>query len=145
MGILSLNRKLRLLNPLLLRMVEETLTLLETEIITLNQQQLTKGEKSDGTFTGEYRETTISRKMLEGRFLTGDKISLLDRGDFWAGFLVKADNGKLIFDSTDAKTEMLISIYSEKLFGLTSESKTELAKLAKPILYEKITNFLNKA
>ena len=82
---------------------------------------------------------------MGGRFLTGDYISLLDTGAFWSSFFISATGGKLMFDATDSKTQMLVQEYGGQIFGLTDKSKITLAELARPIMYEKITNFLRQA
>jgi len=126
-------------------MVEETLNQLSDEIITLNQQQLVEGTKADGTKTRQYSMVTKSLKSMGGRFLTGDYISLLDTGAFWSSFFISATGGKLMFDATDSKTQMLVQEYGGQVFGLTDKSNITLAELARPIMYEKIINFLRQA
>ena len=144
MGVLSLKRKLGRLLPVLPTLVEETLNQLAPEIVKLNQEQLAEGQRSDGSKMPLYKPITKQRKQEEGRTLTGDRISLIDKGDFWKSFFVKAENGKLLFDATDRKTEELIKTYGELVFGLSGIQKEALAELAKPILYEKILKYLRQ-
>lgn len=143
MGVLSFKRKLGRLLPVLPILVEETLNQLQEEIVKLNQEQLEIGQRSDGSKMPLYKPVTKQRKLEKGSILTGDRISLIDKGDFWNSFFVKAENGKLIFGATDWKTEDLIKTYGELVFGLAVEQRTELARLAKPILNKKILKYLS--
>ena len=145
MGVLSLRRKIQLLQPRLMDFVEETLNHLQEEIVKLNQEQLAEGQRSDGSKMPNYTPATKLIKAEKGTTLTGERISFLDRGDFWSSFWVKAESGKLLFDASDWKTEMLIKEYGSLIFGLSDIQKEALAELARPILYEKIINFLKSA
>lgn len=145
MGVKALSRKLQKLQPALTGLVLETLNELESEIVKLNQEQLKQGERYDGSKTGTYQEKTKKRKKAEGRILTGDHISLIDTGDFWKSFFFEARNGKMLFGATDPKTEMLVSTWGEKILGLSPESYQKLADLIKPVLKNKILNFLAEA
>lgn len=142
MGVLSLRRKIQLLQPRLMDFMEETLNQLEEEIVKLNQEQLAEGQRSDGTLLPKYAPQTMFEKLAGGRTLLGERIALYDLGDFWNSMFVLASYGSIEFSAKDRKTDMLVEIYGEAIFGLSDIQKEALAELARPILYEKIINFL---
>jgi hypothetical protein len=132
--------------------VEETLNQLEEEIVKLNQEQLVETKFSDGSLLPYYSPITIERKKEEGTYISPNyRWALIDYGDFVDYMFSKANAGKLLIGSKDKKTQTILDMVdketgkSKYVFGLSDTQKEYLAELARPILYEKIINFLKSA
>lgn len=145
MGFIELEKRLRLLvDSKLLEFMEEILTELEPEIVRMNREQLERGEKADGSFFQPYSWITVQRRAEAGNPVKNQLIALYDTGDFWAGFWAKAYNNKLSLFSDDVKTEMLVGIYGNYIFGLTQENFEALGNRVNPLLKQKVGQFLQQ-
>lgn len=118
------------------------------EMVDLNTGQLNKGLFSDGSKTPEYASKPYADyKKQIGKGAGQPNMNFNLEGDFHAGFFVKEINKKAIeFGSKDGKAAMLEQREGENLFGLTEESKGELAEMiiADGYLQESILKDLTK-
>ena len=145
MGFIELEKRLRLLiDDKLLEFMEEILAELEPEIVRMNREQLERGEKADGSFFLPYSWITIQWRAEAGNPVKNQLIALYDTGDFCAGFWAKAYNNKLSLFSDDVKTEMLVGIYGNNIFGLTQENFQALGDRVNPLLKQKVGQFLQQ-
>lgn len=108
------------INHILAEMVEAN----EDYVVFLNQKQLLKGEKKDGSKIGTYRPYTIMRRMEKGRQTAF--IDLFYEGDFQEGMFVEVRGLDFLLSSKDSKTDKLEDLYGENIFGLSAESKRML-------------------
>src|SRR5690606_8033756 len=93
----------------------------EERITAMNTDQLFSGQRSDGSKLPDYSPVSVE---VFGK--PAGPIRLYDEGDFYRGFFLKTDRFPVLFDSRDSKTEMLVSDYGDKIFGLTQENKKDL-------------------
>lgn len=109
----------------------------EGQITDLNREQLDIGLMADGNSLPDYSQTSIEKFGKQP-----GPIRLYDTGDFWKGFYI--DSGADAFDirSTDEKETMLVANYSSEIFGLVANQRQRLAEIIKPLIVNKIKNYL---
>ena len=145
MGFIELGKRMRLLvNDKFAEIMHEVLNELAPEIVKINKEQLEKGEKADETLMPYYSPNTIRVRNLDGNPVKGERIALIDSGDFWNGFWAMAYQNKLEMISSDTKTNMLIADYGESIFGLNKKGFERLGDLAYPLLKQKVGQFLQQ-
>ena len=113
------------------------------KIVELNVEQLYEyGINSLGISIdtyAPYSPYTVRVKNEKGQ--PTDRVTLRDTGDFHKSFEVVVGPIDFYITATDYKTDMLIEKYGEKIFGLTSQNKTELAQ---KYLYPAVMTEINK-
>lgn len=80
MNISEYLNKLKTFN--LLTEIEEIINENEKQVVELIERQLAEGRRGDGTLLPLYKEATKIIKREKGTILLGDRISLIDTGDF---------------------------------------------------------------
>lgn len=86
-------------------------------LIDWQKEQLNAGKRSDNeSIIPPYAQRTIKYKQAKGA--PYDRVTLYDKGDFYAGIFVDVRSTSFIIDSTDEKTGDLIGKYSPLIFGL---------------------------
>jgi hypothetical protein len=104
--------------------VQEAIIETSTDMIVLNQGQMSLGLRSDGTeITPTYSDLTIMLKDEKGQ--ESRWVTLKDKGDFWGDMFVDVGNNSYEMGSADAKAAKLEKKYGKKVFGLSKESKSE--------------------
>lgn len=119
---------------------------IENEAIILDmntQDQLfEKGITADNISIASYqpyRPNTITIKALKGQ--PTNRVTLKDEGDFYRSFYLEYYDDRVFITAGDDKAEKLAFKYGERIFGLTEENKTILAKeYIKPILIDYLKN-----
>lgn len=108
----------------------------EFEVISMNlDDQLYKGIDSSGqVIAPEYAESTKRRKERIGQ--PTDRVTLLDKGDFWDSFEIDYRDGEFVIGASDVQARYLPSKYGEFIFGLTPENIDRLSTLIKDRLTE---------
>lgn len=154
MGAIALHRKLTKLNAELPKLIEESISELDNEIISIIQSQLFDSKIADGRLMPTYSPNTVAIKKERGGFIskTG-RWALYNYGDFFNKMYAKVSNGKLLIGSNDEKMQMIEAMMLSRMgdnadvlmYGITNENKPFLAKAIAPILYKKITDFLKQA
>lgn len=108
----------------LMHEVQEAIIETSSDMIVLNQGQMSLGKRSDGTeITPTYSDLTIMLKDEKGQ--ESRWVTLKDTGSFWSDMFVDVGNGSYEVGSSDAKAQSLEKKYGKKIFGLTKESKSE--------------------
>jgi len=102
----------------------------EKEATNLNTDQLFQGEDSEGKSLPEYSDRSVT---VFGK--PSGPWRLFDSGDFYRGFFVRVEDRKVIFDSRDSKTGMILQALDFKghdeptdIFGLQKQNLTDLVK-----------------
>lgn len=113
----------------LLTEVEAIINENEKQVVELIERQLAEGRRGDGTLLPLYKETTKLIKKQTGGILLGDRISLIDTGDFWESIFATAYKGSVEIDAKDWKRDELVARYDEEIFLLSKESLEELSEL----------------
>jgi hypothetical protein len=100
--------------------LEKTVRSLETVIVSLNTRQLMQGVTSEGKSLGEYKNKWYAKfkRTLNPRGVVDLKLT----GAFHESFFLE-DSLPIKIYASDPKTKKLTQEFSEKLFGLTQESK----------------------
>ncbi len=105
--------------------------------LNTDSQLFDKGIDSKGNLLpGPYAPSTIDDKKLKGQ--RTDHITLHDTESFKDGFFMNTTGFPVPIDSTDSKTSELKSDWGEDIFGLTSDSLSELKVHILPDLQDKI-------
>ncbi len=113
----------------LLTEIEEIINENEKQVVELIERQLSEGRRGDGTLLPLYKETTKLIKQQTGGILLGDRIALIDTGDFWESIFATAYKGSVEIDAKDWKRDELVARYDEEIFLLSKESLEELSEL----------------
>ena len=100
--------------------------------------QMNTGLKSNGSLiTPQYSPFTVEEKRRKGQ--PSDRVTLRDTGAFQKAIKVHADSDSINFDSTDSKTEKLVSKYSSDIFGLNQDNTEDYVN---ELLYPKIVKHI---
>lgn len=121
---------------------EEILKGFDKEIVKLIQEQLAEGKRGDDTLMPPYSYLTVQSRKKEGRPVKGERISLIDYGDFWNGMFAFIGQGMIEVGSKDWKESMLIQEYGENIFLISKTQLEYLSSLVRPQLEAKITQYL---
>ncbi len=113
----------------LLTEVEAIINENEKQVVELIERQLSEGRRGDGTLLPLYKETTKLIKQQTGGILLGDRIALIDTGEFWDSIFATAYKGSVEIDAKDWKRDELVARYDEEIFLLSKESLEELSEL----------------
>ena len=138
MNISEYLSKLKTFN--LLTEVEEIINENEKQVVELIERQLAEGRRGDGTLLPLYKEATKIIKREKGTILLGDRISLIDTGDFWESIFATAYKGSVEIDAKDWKRDELIARYGDEVFLLADDSLEEISKL----VYTKLKQRFNE-
>ncbi|GAC1392815.1 MAG: hypothetical protein NVSMB46_09610 [Candidatus Saccharimonadales bacterium] len=114
------------------------------DFVSLQQSQLLRGERSDGTpiFNVKTGSTEYSPSYAK-RKGKSSPIDLYDKGDFSRGiFLQVEDPVNIIIDSADSKSGILQENYGQEIFGLDDTSKVEFQPIAELALLNNIKMLL---
>ena len=122
----------------LLSIIETALEQLEPEIVKAVQEQLAVGKRGDETYLKKYSPLTIKRKTEQNRIIMGERIALIDTGDFWNAMFLEVINGTFSIDSKDWKRDELVVRYGEEIFMLSDKQAEHIAGLAFPIIQEEV-------
>ncbi len=117
-------KKLNQLRSLLITYIRKT----EVNWITANKEQLFQASSDIfGNPIGYYSKAT--EEISGGQKREGEPFTSVDTGNFFKGFYIKVDNNKIMFGSTDSKTDEILKSkhwLSHELFGLTDENLAEI-------------------
>lgn len=118
----------------------EILVQKKTSLEELNKKQLREGKKSDDTLFENYSQTTIFLKQREGFDFKGHtRIQLFDEGDFQSELFLSIYDDKIFFGSTDSKTNELTIKYGDNIFGLNSDNiNIVVSTILEPELIKKV-------
>lgn len=111
----------------------------DTKIVYLNQKQLKRGEKSDGSRIGTYLPYTIEKRLSKG--LQVRFIDLFYTGQFQNKMFVEARGLEYFIWSKDWKSDMLADRYGDNIFGLQEKSLEEFYPTSQNYLVKKINQF----
>jgi len=97
------------------------------EIIGLNQEQMLRGQTSEGKKIGKYSDSPMGKEYAEMKAdmnsLPGKgNVDLKLEGDFQRDMKMKLQGEVIDIDSADWKSPMLQKAYTPKIFGLQKES-----------------------
>lgn len=98
----------------------------EQQVIDLNQDdQLYQGIDANGNdITPRYAPSTVAYKRR--RSDPYDRVTLLDRGDFYDGWTIEYRTDEFFISSKDRKIGFLVQRYGADIFGLTDDSIEKL-------------------
>lgn len=114
-GVLNLLNKIEKLD--IKAISEQAINATADSIKQANQEQLYDGLLSSGyEIEPEYSQRTIEIKELKGQ--PTDRVTLQDTGEWYKGITVEAQNGRVIVDNTDGKTNDLKEKYSSRILGI---------------------------
>lgn len=102
----------------------------QREAINLNTDQLYSGKDSTGKSLPEYSDRSVN---VFGK--RPGPWQLFNEGNFYRGFFVRIEGGKVIFDSSDSKTGLIFQMLEGKghpepmnIFGLTKPNQKEISR-----------------
>lgn len=137
-----LSRRLQGLN--LVAEIEALLDEMDGRIITLVQGQLAEGKRGDGSLMPKYSPSTKLIKQRKGRTLIGERISLIDTGEFWRGFFATTYSGDIEVDSKEWKRDFLVERYGEEIFQVSVDSLSVIVEEMLPSLQKKVHDYLSR-
>ena len=137
-----LSQRLQSLN--LIREIEDILNEMDEKVVTLVQGQLAEGRRGDGLLLPPYKESTKLIKQMNNTILMGDRIALIDTGEFWKGFFATTYKGGIEVDSKDWKRDMLVERYGEEVFQVARDSLETLVEEMLPSLQKKVHDYLSR-
>jgi hypothetical protein len=102
-----------------------------SDLVEWQREQLFSGKNSSGSnIKPFYKPATISKKKKAGQ--PTDRVTLNDKGDFYAGVIVDIGTEVWNLSSTDSKSGKLEAKYSPKIFGLNKISTAGYATDVRP-------------
>jgi hypothetical protein len=114
----------------------------EIERMNIDDQMLEGIDNTGASIQPEYAPFTIEIKQALGQ--PTDRVTLRNEGDFHKGFSLEIAGGKIYADSTDEKTEKLVTKYGEDIFGLTPENLASFVEVfLKPRMIDKFKKVVN--
>ena len=126
----------------LIPIVENILDDLNDEIVGLIQEQLSEGERGDGSRLPLYKESTKLIKKERGTILMGERIALIDTGRFWDSMFSNIYKESIMVDSKDWKRDMLVEQYGNEIFLISEKQMSYLADLVRPHFFAKVNEIL---
>lgn len=115
---------------------------LEKDVLDLVKEQLGEGKRGDGSSLPYYNPRTLISKKRRGAVIMGNRIALIDRGQFWASFFLNVYQGSIIVDADDKKRDMLVERYGDEIFLISKKQMEYLSTLVRPLLMAKINQYL---
>ena len=137
-----MTRKVQHVRTNLIPWCEEILKSLDKEIVKLIQEQLAEGKRGDDTLMPPYSYLTVQSRQEKGRPVKGERISLIDYGDFWSSMFTYIGQGMIEVSAKDWKESMLVERYGENIFLISKTQMQHLAGLVRPKLEAKITSYM---
>ena len=137
-----LSRNLKTLN--LPSLLTETLDDYQEDIVTAIQEQLAEGKRGDGTNLPPYKESTKLLKRERGTIFMGDRIALIDTGDFWRSMFATAYDSMIEVDAKDWKRDMLVERYGEAIFQISHTQWEAIYEKAETDYKQRVTKWLNQ-
>lgn len=128
--LLRLTEKLKQLTPE--RMEEELLVIVkrnEEAATNMNTDQLFQGQDAKGNNLPDYSERSVT---AFGK--PSGPMRLFDTGDFYRGFILRADKFPVVFESTDKKTGRIAELLAARdvnpddIYGLQKQNLTDLSR-----------------
>lgn len=105
----------------------------EKSLVSLNQEQLLKGQKSDGSRTEKYKDDGSAynpnyyfAKAKKGGGDANPFRDYFNSGEFFSEMFAKSENGLVYFGSNDSKTRFLDAVEGVEMFGLTEDNKVQI-------------------
>lgn len=117
---------------------------MDDKVVTLVQGQLAEGRRGDGLLLPHYKESTKLIKKMNNTILMGERIALIDTGEFWKGFFASTYGGGIEVDSKEWKRDMLVERYGEEIFQLAPDSLETLVEDIFPSLQKKVHDYLSR-
>lgn len=106
--------------------IQESIDDTKQALVRLQKLQMLFGERSDGKKIGKYRSIPYAIRKQTINPLAGFKqVDLRLTGDFHSGLFADVRDDKVVFDSLDSKTDILLDKYGEKIFGLNKKNASE--------------------
>jgi hypothetical protein len=129
----------------ILDLIEECIYELDKEgkVTELVKEQLGEGKRGDGSYLKKYSPLTIESKRKRGTIIMGERIALIDTGEFWKSFFTELGENFISIDAKDWKRDELVSRYGEEIFLISKPQMSELASLVKPLLKAKTDAHFN--
>ncbi len=140
-GFLQLSKKTQSLN--LIQILEQVLDSMHGKIVILIQEQLAEGKKGDDSLLPKYSPFTIRKKREDSSIIMGERIALIDEGDFWRGMFAVVEGGSIFIDSTDWKSEMLIDRYGEEIYQASRSSLISIVNEVFPEFKKRVNDYIN--
>lgn len=143
MNVIQYRQKVQGISENLINWVSDILeNELEKEVTDLIRVQLSEGERGDGSLMPLYSKFTIQSKLERGAIIMGDRIALIDRGDFWRSFFVDVSGGLIKIDAASLLRDELVKRYTDAIFLISKKQMEYLSTLVRPILMAKINQYL---
>ena len=143
MTIFQYRQKVQGISENLILWIEEILESLDKDIVKLIHEQLEEGKRGDDTLLPLYKESTKKMKAERGTILMGERIALIDTGQFWNSFFSSIYQGSIEIDSKDRLRDELVGRYREEIFLISKTQMNYLASIVQPKLKTKINEYLS--
>lgn len=140
MNVSQYRQKIAGISQNLILWIEDILDSLD--IVELIQEQLSEGKRGDGSLLPLYSLNTIIDKKERNSILMGERIALIDTGEFWQSFFATIYQGTIEIDAKDWKRDRLVERYGEEIFMLSKSQMDYLASKVRPLLEAKINAYL---
>jgi hypothetical protein len=120
-----------------LQVAVDSIEATRAELIERQKEQLYDGKTGSGDdITPFYRPATIAMKRKKGQ--PTDRVTLRDKGEFYAGVFVDVRSDSFITDSADAKAAALTKKYGDDILKLGGRFKEAYVEDLRPVFQERI-------
>lgn len=130
----------------IIAMVDDAVHNTSTELVRLQRLQMLRGQNRKGFKIGVYKNKAYAiRKHLMNPLPGESFVDARLTGAFHAAIFADDRETYVVLDSSDEKTERLIEMYGEELFGLNDEHALEYSsEYLGPEITEIIKNLIHK-
>jgi len=110
---------------------------------TIKNRLFNKGLDGNLQSLGPYLDSTVKLKEAKGQ--RASFVTLRDTGAFYNGMFIDVTGSQITIDSTDSKTDELVSIYGEAILKLTdNELEIFIQSILEPAIEQLILRSLPK-
>lgn len=126
--------------------IKEVVSDSKDDLVDIQKKQMLRGEASDGSKIGKYKNKYYRRKKFNLNPLAGyGNVDLRLTGEFQRNIKVFFFSDSFFFESSDSKSIKLQEMYGEEIYGLNVKSDKIVAKdIIQPKANQKIQEHLSR-
>lgn len=126
-------------------LIESSLVDSQEDYVKLQKDQMLNGMNVNDEKIGRYKSNEYASKKYQQNSLAGfGNVDLRLHGPFHGGIFADVREDVIVVDSLDAKSEKLMAMYSDKIFGLGPTRIPMFQAVVHPRLLNSVEDAINK-